>query len=94
MSDLHIDFSDPKYQDPVEEVYAIRRAVSAKYGHDVYRLAEAIAAQQREAEAKGRKYVRLPIAHNSPSFEYPDPALAPPVVPCACETTDNSPGVK
>ena len=92
MSDLHIDFSDPKYQDPVVEVYAIRRAVSAKYGHDVYRLAEAIAAQQREAEAKGRKYVRLPIAHVSSTFEYP--VSAPPVVPCACETTNNSPGVK
>ena len=89
MSDLDIDFSDPKYQDPMEEVYAVRRAISAKYGHDIYRLAEAIAAQQREAEAKGRKYVRLPIAYASPSFEYPVPD--PPVLPCACELTDSSP---
>ena len=55
--------------DPVlEEIYAIRRKISEQYGHNVYRLAEAIAERQRMAEAKGRKYVRLPIARVTPAM--------------------------
>jgi len=68
MTSLNIDFSDPKYQDPLEEVYAVRRAISAKYGHDVHRIFEAVAEQQRIEEAKGRKYVRLPIARVAPAM--------------------------
>lgn len=63
-----IDWSDPKYLDPMEEVYAVRRAISAQYGHDVHRIAEAIAECQRAEEAKGIKYVRLPIARVAPAM--------------------------
>ena len=67
MTNIDIDWSDPKYMDPLEEVYAVRRAISAKYGHDVHRLFEAVAEHQRIAEAKGRRYVRLPIARVVPA---------------------------
>ena len=53
---------DMNAYDPVlEEIYTIRRKISERYGHNVYRLAEAVAEHQRMAEAKGRKYVRLPV---------------------------------
>ena len=56
---------DMNAYDPVlEEIYAIRRKISERYGHNVYRLAEAVAERQRIAEAKGRKYVRLPVARD------------------------------
>ena len=55
--------------DPVlEEIYAIRRKISEQYGHNVYRLAEAVAERQRMAGARGRKYVRLPIARIAPAM--------------------------
>ena len=57
--------------DPIEEIYSIRHKISARFGHNVYRLAEAIAAQQRAEEAKGRKYIRLPIARVAEPFTYP-----------------------
>ena len=54
--------------DPVlEEIYAVRRKISERYGHNVYRLADAVAERQRMAEAKGRRYVRLPIARIAPA---------------------------
>ena len=59
--------TDIALEDPIEELYAIRRKISAQCGHDVYRLATTIAEQQRAAEAKGRKYVRLPIARVAPA---------------------------
>ena len=58
---------DMNAYDPVlEEIYAIRRKISERYGHNVYRLAEAVSERQRMAEAKGRKYVRLPVARVAP----------------------------
>ena len=68
MTTIDIDWSDPKYMDPMEEVYAVRRAISARYGHDVHRLFEAVAEQQRAEEVRGRKYVRLPIARVAPAM--------------------------
>ena len=54
---------DMNAYDPVlEEIYAVRRKISERYGHNVYRIAEAVAERQRMAEARGRKYVRLPVA--------------------------------
>ena len=48
--------------DPVlEEIYAVRRKISERYGHNVYRLADAV------AERQGRRYVRLPIARIAPA---------------------------
>ena len=58
---------DMNAYDPVlEEIYAVRRKISERYGHNVYRLAEAVAERQRMAEAKVRRYVRLPIARIAP----------------------------
>ena len=59
---------DMNAYDPVlEEIYAVRRKISELYGHNVYRLADAVAERQRMAEAKGRRYVRLPIARIAPA---------------------------
>ncbi len=59
---------DMNAYDPVlEEIYAVRRKISERYGHNVYRLADAVAERQRMAEAKGRRYVRLPIARIAPA---------------------------
>ena len=59
---------DMNAYDPVlEEVYAVRRKISERYGHNVYMLAEAVAERQRMEEAKGRRYVRLPIARIVPA---------------------------
>ena len=60
---------DMNAYDPVlEEIYAIRRKISERYGHNVYRLAEAVAERQHMAEARGRKYVRLPVARVAPAM--------------------------
>ena len=60
---------DMNAYDPImEEIYAIRRKISERYGHDVNRYFEAVAEQQRIEEAKGRKYVRLPIARTAPAM--------------------------
>ena len=60
---------DMNAYDPVlEEIYAIRRKISERYGHNVYRLAEAVAERQRMAEATGRKYVSLPVARIAPAM--------------------------
>ena len=59
---------DMNAYDPVlEEIYAVRRKISERYGHNVYRLADAVAERQRMVEAKGRRYVRLPIARIAPA---------------------------
>jgi len=59
--------SDVRCFDPMEEVYAIRRKMSAQYGHDVRRLAEAAKEWMRRDQAEGRVYVRLPIVRRTPS---------------------------
>ena len=51
------------YEDPIDEIYAIRAKISAKYGHDVWRIAQAAHERMLRDEATGRRrYVRLPIA--------------------------------
>lgn len=54
-------------EDPMEEIYAIRREISARYGHDVYRLAEAAKEWMKRDEANGIRYVRLPIVRCTPT---------------------------
>ena len=49
------------YDDPLDEVYAIRRRISAKYGNDIHLIFAAARKEQRRAEARGVQYVRLPI---------------------------------
>ena len=61
-----IDYTDPKYEDPLEEVYAIRREISEQYGHDIHRLFEGLREWQREQEANGVKFnfAHLPIVRH------------------------------
>lgn len=58
---------DILYVDPIEEVYAIRRKISERYGHDIHRIFAAAREAQRRDEANGIKYVRLPIARVAPA---------------------------
>ena len=55
------------YDDPLDEVYAIRRRISAKYGNDIHLIFAAAREEQRKAEARGVRYVRLPIARREPA---------------------------
>ena len=66
-SSSRIDYNDPKYEDPLEEIYAIRREISEQYGHDIHRIFEAAREWQREQEAHGVKFnfARLPIVRRS-----------------------------
>ena len=72
MTTSKIDYTDPKYQDPLEEVYAIRREISEQYGHDIHRLFEGPREWQREQEANGVKFnfANLPIVRHSVTFSY------------------------
>lgn len=47
--------------DPLEELYAIRRQISELYENDVHKVFEAACERQRAAEAHGVKYIRLPV---------------------------------
>ena len=54
------------YEDPMEEVYAIRRKISAECGYDVNRvIARAKARMKSDAQSGSRCYVRLPIARRA-----------------------------
>ena len=55
------------YDDPLDEVYAIRRRISAKYGNDIHQIFAAAREEQRRAEARGVQYVRLPIVRREPA---------------------------
>ena len=61
MKPEQIDWNDTKFNDPMEEIYAIRQQISAQYGHDIDRYMEAMRERHRDDEARGVKYVRLPI---------------------------------
>ena len=73
MTTSKIDYTDPKCQDPLEEVYAIRREISEQYGHDIHSLFEGLrewCAKQREQEANGVKFnfAHLPIVRHQPAM--------------------------
>ena len=60
---------DIKSYDPImEEVYAVRRRISARYGHDVHRIFADAERWRKRDEAAGIKYVRLPIARVAPAI--------------------------
>ena len=65
-----IDYTDPKYQDPLEVVYAIRREISEQYSHDIHRLFDGFREWQREQEANGVKFnfAHLPIVCHQPAM--------------------------
>lgn len=59
---------DWNYEDPMDEIYAIRRMISERYGHDVRRIAEAAREWRRQDEAAGRKYITLPATRVAPAM--------------------------
>jgi len=63
--------NDLEYEDPIDEIYAIRKELSAEYGHDLNRIFADADAWRKRDEAAGFKYVRLPIARTAPA-----PAIA------------------
>ena len=56
------------YKDPIEEIYALRAKISTKYGHSSDRYFNAMIERHKDDEAKGIKYVRLPIARVAPAM--------------------------
>ena len=59
---------DMNAYDPImEEVYAVRRRISEECGHDIHRLFAMMRERHKDDEAKGIKYVRLPIARVAPA---------------------------
>ena len=55
-------------EDPImDEVYAVRRKISERYGHDVHRLFEAMRQRKAKDEANGIRYVELPIVRREPA---------------------------
>lgn len=57
------------YEDPIDEIYAIRRMISERYGHDVRRIAAAARERMLREEAAGtRTYVHLPNARVAPAM--------------------------
>jgi hypothetical protein len=43
------------YEDPMDEIYAIRRMISERYGHDVRRIAAAARERMKREEAEGSR---------------------------------------
>ena len=60
--------NDWNFDDPIDEIYAIRRKISAQFGNNILRIAEAAKEWRRRDEAAGRKYVSLPIARIAPAM--------------------------
>ena len=73
-------------EDPMDEIYAIRRKISARFGHNVRRIAEAAKEWRRQDEAAGRRYVSFPIARVAPPAAYPLPPEGTGVL-FACESS-------
>jgi len=61
------EMTELDFADPMDWVYEVRRRISEKHGHDIRRLFEAVGEEQRKAEARGVKFVRLPIVRRTPS---------------------------
>ena len=54
-------------EDPImDEVYAVRRKISERYGHDIHRLFEAMRQRKAKDEANGIRYVKLPVVRREP----------------------------
>ena len=58
-------YCETSFNDPMDEIYAMRHKVAEKYDYSLDRIFEAAAARQREDEAKGMVYIRLPIARRT-----------------------------
>ena len=51
---------------PLEEIYAIRHEIAEENGYDLHRIFEAARESQRQAEAAGMEFIRLPIVRHQP----------------------------
>lgn len=60
--------SNVRYDDPLDEIYAIRREISERCGHDVDRLFALMSEKQRQDESRGIHitFARLPIVRRTP----------------------------
>ena len=56
------------YEDPIDEIYAIRRKISAQFGNNIRKIAEAAKEWRKQDEASGIKYVSLPSAQIAPAM--------------------------
>ena len=56
------------FDDPIDEIYAIRRKISAQFGNDLRRIAEAAREWRHRDEAAGVQYVHLPSARVAPAM--------------------------
>ena len=61
------ELTELDFEDPMDWVYEVRRRISEKCGHNVDRLFELVSEEQRRAEARGVKFVRLPIVRRAPN---------------------------
>ena len=61
------ELTELDFDDPMDWVYEVRRRITEKCGHNIDRLFELVAEEQRKAEARGVKFVRLPIVRRTPS---------------------------
>jgi len=56
------------FDDPMDEIYAIRKKRSQQFGHDIRRIVQAACERMHRDLASGtRNYVRLPIVRRPPS---------------------------
>ncbi len=51
-----IDWNDPQFQDPMEELYAIRRQISIKFDHSIHKICEAVREKEARAKSLGMTY--------------------------------------
>ena len=56
MNTKTIDWNDPKYNDPMEEIYAIRRMISEENDHDIHKIFESVRRKDARAKALGMTY--------------------------------------
>ena len=56
MKTERINWNDAKYSDPMEEIYAIRRKISAQYDYDIDKICEASRRKEARAKALGMTY--------------------------------------
>ena len=59
---------DIEFEDPIEEVYAVRRKISSRYGNNIRKIVEAAHEWMQQDESEGRVYVTFPSARVTPAM--------------------------
>ena len=57
-----------EFEDPIEEVYAVRRKISTRYGNNIRKIVEAAREWMKQDESEGRVYVTFPSARVAPAM--------------------------